>query len=92
MLIINLVKLILGIIENNKALLVSINNAVFSGGIDMGKNICIYNIKTIQDLKQIVDEFISRSLVVKSMNIANDWIIVETCKAVEVVVKGIECY
>ncbi|KAG6803090.1 D-3-phosphoglycerate dehydrogenase [Apis mellifera caucasica] len=81
-----------GTVRNNKPMLLSLDDALFSDGIILGDFISLYQTSNIQDLAQIVNVFSLKNINICNLNTNGNWMIIQTDREVSIPVNGIESF
>ncbi|PBC33309.1 D-3-phosphoglycerate dehydrogenase [Apis cerana cerana] len=81
-----------GTVRNNKPMLLSLDDALFSDGITLGDFISLYQTSNIQDLAQIVNVFSLKNINICNLNTNGNWMIIQTDREVSIPINGIESF
>ncbi|XP_033327573.1 hydroxypyruvate reductase [Megalopta genalis] len=79
-----------GTVRNNELLLLSLDDAMFPGGISLANYVALYQTNRVEDMAQIVNEFSSKGINIHSLNASGNWIVVQADEEVSLKVDGIK--
>ncbi|XP_034935751.1 hydroxypyruvate reductase [Chelonus insularis] len=81
-----------GTVRNDEHLLLSIDDAVFNNGIVLRNYISLYHTNGPQDLATIVSAFSTKGIHINSLNVSNNWLVIETNEEIEILIENIQGY